>query len=122
LREGVWLRPDNLDRQLPADVLDRVRVLRARDDDSVGLARELWDLSGWARVGNRLLEEIASAADVPDRFVAAAGIVRHLLTDPVLPADLLPDGWPGDGLRRAYNDFAAELSARRDTDRVMEAT
>ena len=46
--------------------------------------------------------------------VAAAAMVRHLLTDPVLPDDLLPRHWPGDALREAYADFAAELVARRD--------
>lgn len=122
LREGVWLRPDNLDAELPADVLRRGRVLRARDADPSGLAARLWDLSGWAQAGYDMLAEMDSAADVPGRFVAAAAMVRHLLTDPVLPVELLPDDWPGAALRRAYTDFAAELSARRDTDELMEAT
>lgn len=122
LREGVWLRPDNLSLELSADTLARVRVLRARDDDAVGLARELWDLAGWAQTGRRLLDEMAAAQDIPARFVAAAGMVRHLLTDPVLPDELLPDGWPGDALRQSYAEFAAELVARRDDVQLMEAT
>ena len=65
---------------------------------------------------------MASAADVPGRFVTAAAMVRHLLTDPVLPDELLPDDWPGAALREAYNDFAAELISRRDDQRLMEAT
>ena len=49
-------------------------------------------------------------------------MVRHLLTDPVLPAELLPADWPGDQLRDAYADFAAELVSRRDDEhRLMEA-
>jgi phenylacetic acid degradation operon negative regulatory protein len=64
---------------------------------------------------------MSSAADVPGRFVTAAAMVRHLLTDPVLPVELLPDGWPGGALRDAYNDFAAELISRRDNE-LMEAT
>ena len=64
---------------------------------------------------------MASARDIPGRFVAAAGIVRHLLTDPVLPDELLPTYWPGVALRRAYHDFAAELVARRDDVDLMEA-
>jgi phenylacetic acid degradation operon negative regulatory protein len=122
LREGVWLRPDNLDTALPSEVLDRVRVLRARDEDAVGLAAQLWDLDGWARTGRGLLAEMSSAADVPARFAAAAAVVRHLLTDPVLPEELLPEDWPGAALRGAYTSFAAELSARRDTEQLMEAT
>ncbi|QVI27548.1 PaaX domain-containing protein, C- domain protein [Mycolicibacterium neoaurum] len=114
LRDGVWLRPDNLEVALPADVLARTRVLHSRDDDPAGLVTQLWDLDGWATEGTRLIDEIDSAEDVPTRFVAAAAIVRQLLTDPVLPADLLPAGWPGERLRRAYRNFAAELVARRD--------
>jgi phenylacetic acid degradation operon negative regulatory protein len=49
-------------------------------------------------------------------------MVRHLLTDPVLPVELLPDDWPGDALRKAYTIFAAELVARRDGVELMEAT
>ncbi len=130
LREGVWLRPDNLNTALPPEVLQRVRVLVARDAEPAELVARLWDLPAWARTGRALLGEIARAPDVPERFVVAAAIVRHLLTDPVLPEELLPDGWPGAALRQAYNDFAAELSARRDNtgssltrrDQLMEAT
>src|SRR5262249_9293878 len=44
LREGVWLRPDNLELILPGDVLSRVRVLRGYDDNAAELAAQLWDL------------------------------------------------------------------------------
>jgi len=121
LREGVWLRPDNLDTALPADVLQRGRELQTRDDDPADLAARLWDLPGWARAGHELLDEMTSAADIPGQFVTAAAMVRHLLTDPVLPGELLPDDWPGATLRQAYNEFAAELISRRD-DELMEAT
>lgn len=114
LREGVWLRPDNLDAGLPDDVADRGRVLHACDDDPHGLAAHLWDLTGWADRGHRLLDDMEAARDIPARFVTAAAIVRHLLTDPVLPAELLPERWPGDELRTAYTGFAAELVERRD--------
>ena len=121
LREGVWLRPANLDIDLSGEVLDRVRVLRAQDDDPADLAARLWDLPGWVRSATTLLDDMASATDIPGRFVAAAAIVRHLITDPVLPDELLPVDWPGAPLRAAYNDFAAELVARRDDRDLMEA-
>lgn len=120
LREGLWMRPANLEVDLPAEVRDRVRILSARDDDAKDLADRLWDLPGWATTGHGLLAAMADAADVPTRFTAAAGIVRHLLTDPVLPEELLPPRWPGDELRRAYQEFAAELVARRDDTQLME--
>jgi phenylacetic acid degradation operon negative regulatory protein len=122
LREGVWLRPDNLDIKLTQDVLGRGRVMRTRDDDPADLAARLWDLPGWARIGHELLDEIAAATDIPGRFVAAAAMVRHLLTDPVLPDELLPGVWPGAALRDSYTNFAAELVARRDGVELMEAT
>jgi phenylacetic acid degradation operon negative regulatory protein len=114
LREGVWLRPDNLDLDLPADITSRVRLLRCHDDAPAELAGQLWDLAVWSQTGHRLLEAMTAADGVPGRFVAAAGTVRHLLTDPLLPAELLPPGWPGDELRRSYYEFAAELTGRRD--------
>lgn len=120
LREGVWMRPNNLDVTFDDDTLSRLRMLTARDDNPADLAGELWDLPGWARSGEDLLDALATAGDVPGRFVVAAGIVRHLLTDPVLPDELLPTGWPGERLRAAYTDFAAELTARRD--HMMEVT
>lgn len=121
LREGVWLRPDNVKPTLPDDVLSRVRMMRGYDDRPAELAGQLWDLPAWARIGERLLQNMAAATDVPSRFVAAAGMVRHLLTDPVLPAELLPDGWPGPELRESYARFAAELVALRNESQLMEA-
>lgn len=122
LREGVWMRPDNLDLELEPDVAARVRVLRGRDDAPADLAGQLWDLSGWAEAGHLLLDEMVQAADVPGRFVVAAAIVRHLLTDPMLPAELLPADWPGARLRAGYHDFATELAKQRDKTQLLEAT
>lgn len=120
LREGLWLRPANLAGELPEEITANARVLTSRDDDPAGLADVLWDLPDWSGTARQLLDEIASAVDVPGRFVAAAAIVRHLLSDPVLPAELLPGDWPGEQLRQAYADFAAELTGRRDE--PMEAS
>lgn len=122
LREGVWLRPDNLAEKLPAEIRRRARVLHARDDAPSDLALALWDLAGWSKTGRMLLRDMHRANDVPGRFGVAAAMVRHLLTDPVLPAELLPRDWPGDELRSAYTDFAAQLVARRDAARLVEMT
>jgi phenylacetic acid degradation operon negative regulatory protein len=134
LREGVWMRPDNLDLDLDPETDVRVRVLKARDDAPAQLADQLWDLPGWSRAGHRLLDEMApppgasGAPDIPARFVVAAAMVRHLLTDPMLPAELLPAEWPGARLRAAYHDFATELAGRREPperqpkNQLLEAT
>src|ERR1700729_840271 len=51
LREGGWMRPDNLDLELDADVRARVRIVQARDDEPAELAGRLWNLSSWAGTG-----------------------------------------------------------------------
>jgi phenylacetic acid degradation operon negative regulatory protein len=85
------------------------------------LARQLWDLPGWAKTGRQLLREMHAARGVPLQFTVAAAMVRHLLTDPVLPAGLLPAQWPADAVRSAYGEFADLLTSRRD-DELLEAT
>ncbi len=111
LREGVWMRPDNLARAWPArlDTVCRRMVVRPVED-AAELVGQLWDLDAWAARGRALLE--AAGSDDPNtRFTATAAAVRHLLADPVLPAELLPDGWPGDDLRAAYADYKPWLFA-----------
>jgi phenylacetic acid degradation operon negative regulatory protein len=120
LREGVWLRPDNLIVPVPTDISRRVRVLHAHDDDPAQLARRLWDLPAWARTAERFLKDMDTATSSAGRFVAAAGMVRHLLTDPVLPDELLPARWPANRLRDSYFRFADELASRRDSAEPME--
>jgi phenylacetic acid degradation operon negative regulatory protein len=122
LREGVWMRPDNLALDMDPQLDARVRVLCAREDAPAELAAQLWDLPAWAQTGHRLLDEMAAASDTAGRFVVAAAMVRHLLTDPVLPDELLPADWPGTRLRAAYHDFAAELLKRREPIQLLEAT
>lgn len=113
LREGVWLRPDNLD--VPA-VPGARSLVAVPDDDPVTLAATLWDLDGWAAEGARLRAGLAElvgpleAGDVgalADGFVLAASVLRHLLHDPLLPTPLLPDGWPGAALRADYDRYDA---------------
>ncbi|MGB0961234.1 MAG: PaaX family transcriptional regulator C-terminal domain-containing protein [Mycobacterium sp.] len=120
LREGVWMRPDNVSAELGDAVSERVRLLRAYDEAPVELAARLWDLSGWASAGREMLTALAESRDVPGRFVIAAAMVRHLLSDPVLPDELLPEDWPGAALRTAYENFAAEMVARRDGVKLAE--
>jgi phenylacetic acid degradation operon negative regulatory protein len=119
-REGVWLRPDNLGRPV-LDALEEapVRWLTVEpDDDAAGLAAELWDLSGWAARGEALLaagpEHPGDLVAAPPEwaaavFTAAAGTLRHLRTDPLLPQTLLPAGWPADRLRARYAGYLAAI-------------
>ncbi len=125
LREGVWLRPDNLARdRLPdarAVVTGQCRLLRSRpDDDPATLAARLWDLAGWAQGAERLAADLATtearlSAGDPDAlapgFVLSATVLRHFQADPLLPAELLPVGWPGPDLRAAYEAYDATFQA-----------
>jgi phenylacetic acid degradation operon negative regulatory protein len=81
------------------------------EGDPAVLARALWDLDTRAAQGRELRDALARAVRPRERFAAAAAVVRFLRTDPVLPAALLPPGWPGDALHAAYAAYREELAA-----------
>ncbi|TQL23976.1 PaaX family transcriptional regulator C-terminal domain-containing protein [Streptomyces sp. SLBN-134] len=111
LREGVWLRPANLERGLPAGLDEVAERCTARPGRPAReLAAGLWPLDAWAGAARTLLGRIDGAGRPADRLAAFAAVVRHLLTDPVLPPGLLPAGWPGDALRAAYAGYRRELT------------
>lgn len=114
LREGVWLRPDNLRSELDPEIARHVRLLHSVDDAPAELAARLWDLAGWADAATDLIAAMARARDLPSEFAIAAAMVRHLRTDPVLPDELAPTDWPGWRLRAEYQRFADALAQRRD--------
>ena len=114
LREGVWLRPDNLQADLEPGIARHVRLLRSVDEAPVELAARLWDLAGWAAAAAELMAAMTRARDLPTEFAIAAAMVRHLRTDPVLPEELTPPDWPGWRLRTEYQRFADALVQRRD--------
>ena len=109
LREGVWLRPANLARSAAYDGDPALLTGRSRYDDPAQVVSRLWDLERWASDAVTI-KRTFSGADAPSRrLVAAAHLVRHLMTDPILPADLLPPSWPADDLRATYATYQDEL-------------
>ncbi|MFJ9909024.1 PaaX family transcriptional regulator C-terminal domain-containing protein [Streptomyces sp. NPDC101152] len=111
LREGVWLRPANLHRTLPDDLASVAQSYTARPDRPAReLAASLWPLEAWAATARALLAHLARVDLPADRFTAFAAVVRHLLADPVLPPELLPDDWPGPALRTAYARYQREIT------------
>lgn len=102
LREGVWMRPDNLKREWEDDAVRRL-VTRPVDDPHE-LAGSLWDLTAWVTRGEEILGAIEDARSQADRFAACVAGVRHLLTDPVLPEELRPAAWPAPRIRAAYDE------------------
>ncbi|MFB9877421.1 PaaX family transcriptional regulator C-terminal domain-containing protein [Planobispora siamensis] len=121
IREGVWMRPDNLVREGPAGeggiphpaiAAGQCTFLRAvPEGDPAALAASLWDLPAWAERARALRARFDAASSVTDRFTLAAAILRHLLTDPLLPPGLLPGDWPGAELRHRYDLFEEEFGA-----------
>jgi phenylacetic acid degradation operon negative regulatory protein len=121
LREGVWLRPANLDWRAREErrVVDEQCVwMSATPDDPMALAASLWDLDGWAtdaralmarmNRGRASLDRDGSHA-IPEGFVTSAAVLRLLRTDPLLPPSLLPKDWPGSSLRTRYDDYDVAL-------------
>lgn len=113
LREGVWLRPDNLDVEEPAAPELRWAFVEP-DDDPVDLATQLWDLPAWAARAEALrasMQALVGPLEAGDRsvladgFVLSADVLRHFQADPLLPAPLLPAGWSGAELRRDYDRY-----------------
>ncbi len=108
-REGLWLRPDNLDlRPDPATDPGVTLFTGAPEGDPVALAGSLWDLSGWADRAAELLQSMSTLPpegpdDLAPGFVLSASVLRHLQADPLLPRALLPSGWPGTTLREDYD-------------------
>lgn len=107
LREGVWMRPDNLPRDTTPEA-DTVRLV-SRPDEPAELVRTLWDLEAWADIGRSLCDVTAHGDTFAERFTAAAALVRHLRTDPALPDELQPDDWPAAAMRQGYEDFRTEI-------------
>ncbi len=117
LREGIWLRPDNLDVGVRDD---DVRVMRwGAADDPAGLASGLWPLTDraarTAELCRRLDEQrdrLGSGRRDPLRtgFELSADVLRHLADDPLLPEGLDPAGGAVDDLRARYRTFDVEFA------------
>jgi phenylacetic acid degradation operon negative regulatory protein len=114
----VWIRPDNLDPQrlrLSREVLDQqcTHFHRAATDITAETMRSLFDLDAWADDAARLIEEMEGEVDGFTRqFALLIAVVRHLQLDPLLPAELTPDRWPGQTLREVYRRFDTAFKQR----------
>ena len=118
LRPDVWMRPANLD----APSIDGWACTTGpmTGADPADLAGRLWDLDALAGTAERWRAALAAVAGpirhgapeaIAPAFHVAAGVVRFLRADPLLPAALLPAGWPVDRLRAAYDTVEGDLQA-----------
>lgn len=122
LRDGVWVRPDNLphpdDDDPPAGECLWASMQIAADPH--GIVAILWDTKGWATEAEALLGQVARWRKQAPRmgkpalvtgFVLSAAVLRHFNADPLLPPELLPRDWPGTRLRKEYEAFDGEFLA-----------
>jgi phenylacetic acid degradation operon negative regulatory protein len=119
LREGVWMRPANVDVALSRTFDPDLERMVARPEDPYGLANRLWDLVGWSAGAEDLLAALgALVPEGPDvlapGFELSAAVLRHLQADPLLPVELLPEAWPGERLRSAYDAWDVQYRATLD--------
>jgi phenylacetic acid degradation operon negative regulatory protein len=121
IREGVWIRPDNLDlERLPMSraVLDAQCVhFRGADSDiTVDAVRALFSLDAWSQDARRLTTAMDAKLDgapyagdaiatLTYQFGLSIAVVRHLQLDPLLPVPFVPDDWPAAALRSSYRGF-----------------
>jgi phenylacetic acid degradation operon negative regulatory protein len=115
LREGVWIRPDNVEVDL-----DPACVWFVGPSDEHLDVDALFGLDEWAATARLLLDAlddtIGSLRDhdadaLGETFIIAAATTRHLTVDPLLPPALLPPDWPGGKLRNAYDEYQDHFSA-----------
>jgi phenylacetic acid degradation operon negative regulatory protein len=130
LREGVWIRPDNLDPQrLPTSraVLDQqcTHFHNAATDITADKMRSLFSLDAWTADARALIEAMDvelnpgkrddSAESFRYEFALSIAVVRHLQLDPVLPVELIPEHWPGHTLRSTYRRFDDAFKQRMNS-------
>jgi phenylacetic acid degradation operon negative regulatory protein len=130
LREGVWIRPDNLDPQrLPTSraVLDQqcTHFHGAATDITADKMRSLFSLDEWTADARELTEAMDVALNPSKRddsaesfryeFALSIAVVRHLQLDPLLPVELIPEHWPGHTLRSTYRRFDDAFKQRMNS-------
>jgi phenylacetic acid degradation operon negative regulatory protein len=130
LREGVWIRPENLDPQrFPASrvVLDQqcTHFHGAATDITADKVRSLFSLDAWTDDARALIEAMNvelkpskhddSTEGVRYEFALSIAVVRHLQLDPLLPVELIVDHWPGHTLRSTYRRFDDAFKQRMNS-------
>jgi phenylacetic acid degradation operon negative regulatory protein len=122
LDETTWISPrpsPELEGLLETERARAERFAASYDGDTHGLVARAWDLDGlahayrrWLEVAGDLVAPVGPGTPEDTVFAVRSRLVhewrKFLFRDPGLPAELLPDKWPG---RQAAELFDAE-SAR----------
>jgi phenylacetic acid degradation operon negative regulatory protein len=135
LDDTTWLSPRpsaELDTLLDTEGVRAERFAAAYEGDARGLVARAWDLDGLARAYERWVAEaeklVAARPETADEqaFAVRSRLVhewrKFLFRDPGLPAELLPDDWPGVRAARFFEAEAARLlpAASRFVDRCLQ--
>jgi phenylacetic acid degradation operon negative regulatory protein len=116
LRDGLWVRPDNL--ALDTRDADSCTWWSAVPDETARSAElvELFELAEFQRRTRALRDALTLAtarlpeeAALADAFVTGAAVAQHLRRDPLMPPGLLPRRWDADALRDAYDSYRIEF-------------
>lgn len=124
VREGCWARPDDLDpARSPAErsvIRSQCTLVRGARPEDVAPFVAAFEPAAWSTTAHELSAAMAAglpvleAGDVgvlAEAFVLDAAVVRHLLVDPLLPAELAPAGWPAGELREVFARYDAAFKA-----------
>jgi phenylacetic acid degradation operon negative regulatory protein len=138
LDETTWLSPRASSELQALREAERIRVepFAARyDGDPRGLLARAWDLDGLARAylawlaeARELVEPVGPGAPDEVVFAARSRLVhewrKFLFRDPGLPAELLPERWPGTQATEFFHVESARLlpAASRFVDCCLLAT
>jgi phenylacetic acid degradation operon negative regulatory protein len=137
LDETTWLSPRPSSELQALREAERIRLepfIARYDGDSRGLLARAWDLDslsraylGWLTEARELITPVG--ADAPDEaiFAARSKLVhewrKFLFRDPGLPAELLPEQWPGFQAAEFFHVESARLlpAASRFVDCCLRA-
>lgn len=115
LREGVWIRPANLNHGAGlTELLSDGWVEGRMVFDQPVVVEELWPEAEWQQRAAALIDAIdrltpgfeAGGRDMlAQGFMVAAAVLRQFRTDPLLPEELLPGDANNLELRQRYDRF-----------------
>lgn len=115
VRPDIWMRPANI--PAPAHPTWIVISGELSGSEQHRIVARLWNLPALAAGAELLVTRLqtlreqldwADATSIPIAFTTSAVVVRFLRSEPQLPTELRPPGWPMRQLRRAYDEFERE--------------
>ena len=117
VREGVWMRPANLDRgkipPLPDEVAGHVLHFTVTEwdlGDTETVIERIFETRSWVERADVLVSAMKGHADgLAATFMVASAALQHLTRDPLLPPRLFPANWPAELLRDTYASYERDL-------------